>query len=64
VGWAPAYWTARGHPIVIFQPVGAGFIVTPVHSVPGTAKRCAKLHVQTSFNAKTPGARVLKFNGP
>ncbi len=59
VGWSPPYWTSRGHPIVIFQPVGAGFIVTPVHSAPGTEKRCAKLHTQTSFNAKTPGARVL-----
>ncbi|MEO9024268.1 MAG: hypothetical protein ABI339_04605 [Solirubrobacteraceae bacterium] len=64
VGWSPPYWTFRGHPIVIFQPVGAGFIVTPVHSRPGTAKRCAKLHVRTSFNAKTPGARVLRFKGP
>jgi hypothetical protein len=64
VGWSPSYWTSRGHPIVIFQPIGAGFVVTPVHSAPGTETRCAKLHVQTSFNAKTPGARVLKFKGP
>jgi hypothetical protein len=64
VGWSPRYWTSRGHPIVIFQPIGAGFVVTPVHSAPGTETRCAKLHVQTSFNAKTPGARVLKFKGP
>jgi hypothetical protein len=60
VGWSPPYWTSRKHPIVIFTPIGAGWVVTPVHTAPNMVKRCADLNLKTSFNAKTPGARVLK----
>jgi hypothetical protein len=60
VGWSPPYWTSLHRPIVIFTPVGAGWIVTPVHTAPGMVKMCAHLNLKTSFNAKTPGARVLK----
>jgi hypothetical protein len=60
VGWSPPYWTSLKRPIVIFTPIGAGWVVTPVHTAPGMVKRCAHLNLKTSFNAKTPGARVLK----
>jgi hypothetical protein len=60
VGWSPPYWTSLKRPIVIFTPIGAGWVVTPVHTAPGMTKTCAHLNLKTSFNAKTPGARVLK----
>jgi hypothetical protein len=60
VGWSPPYWTSRGRPIVLFTPIGAGWVVAPVHTAPNMVKRCAHLNLKTSFNAKTPGARVLK----
>ncbi len=45
---------------MVFSPIGAGWVVTPVHTAPHMVKRCAHLNLKTSFNAKTPGARVLK----
>ncbi len=59
VGWSPPYWTSLKRPIVVFQPVGAGFVVTAVNPAPGQARRCSRLHTQTSFKAKTSGGRVL-----
>lgn len=59
IGWSPPYWTSLNRPIVIFTPIGAGWVVTPVHTAPNMVRRCARLNLKTSFNAKTPGARVL-----
>ena len=60
VGWSPPYWTSLGRPIVVFNPIGAGWVLSPVHTAPDMVKRCARLNLKTSFNAKTSGARVLK----
>jgi hypothetical protein len=60
VGWSPPYWTSLKRPIVVFNPIGAGWVVAPVHTAPNMVKSCARLNMKTSFNAKTPGARVLK----
>jgi hypothetical protein len=60
VGWSPPYWTSLKRPIVVFNPIGAGWVVAPVHTAPNMVKSCARLNVKTSFNAKTPGSRVLK----
>ena len=59
IGYSPPIWTARGRPIVVFQPIGAGFVVTPVHTARNMVKTCAHLNLRTAFSAKTPGARVL-----
>jgi hypothetical protein len=59
VGYSPPLWIAQKRPIVVFQPIGAGFVVTPVNTAPNMVKTCAHLHMKTSFSAKTAGARVL-----
>ena len=59
VGYSIPIWTARKRPIVAFQPIGAGWVVTPVHTAPNMVKTCAHLNLKTSFSAKTAGARVL-----
>jgi hypothetical protein len=60
VGWSPPYWTSLKRPIVIFQPIGAGWVLTPVHTAPNMVKACNHLNLKTAISAKTPGARVLK----
>jgi hypothetical protein len=50
---------AQKRPIVVFQPIGAGWVVRPVHTAPNMVKTCAHLRMRTSINAKTPGSRVL-----
>jgi hypothetical protein len=59
VGYSPPIWIAHKRPIVVFQPIGAGFVVTPVHTARNMVKTCAHLNMRTSFSAKTGGARVL-----
>jgi hypothetical protein len=58
-GYSIPLWTAQKRPIVVFQPIGAGWVVRPVHTAPNMVKTCAHLRMRTSINAKTPGARVL-----
>ncbi|HEX8975663.1 MAG TPA: hypothetical protein VF781_04040 [Solirubrobacteraceae bacterium] len=60
IGWSPPWWTSLNRPIVVFNPIGAGWVLTPVHTAPNMVKRCAHLNLKTSFDARTPGARVLK----
>jgi hypothetical protein len=43
VGYRPATSIAKGTPIVLFEPVGDGWRVRPIHVRTGDASRCATL---------------------
>jgi hypothetical protein len=44
VGWVPSRWIRRGKPIVLFEPVGAGWRVRAIHA----AAHCRRLNTQTA----------------
>lgn len=49
IGWAPHAWVRRGKPIVLFQPLAAGWEVRPFHIAAAKRDACARLQTHSAF---------------
>jgi hypothetical protein len=53
IGWVPSRWIKSGKPVVVFQPVGAGWVITPFNIPKSQRARCRGLRRQTATSIQT-----------
>jgi hypothetical protein len=53
VGWVPSRWIKSGEPVVVFQPVGAGWVVTTANMPRSRRASCRRLQTQTATGIRT-----------